>query len=74
MFNFHLPTFKIKKNVKLKFVVLDLLAKEMTEKTATEASNDFWLEFKAERQGNALIENHYTCIHFLNFKHYYSHR
>lgn len=29
---------------------LDLDKPKMTEKTATEASNDFWLQFKAERQ------------------------
>lgn len=29
---------------------LDLDEPKMTEKTATEASNDFWLQFKAERQ------------------------
>jgi hypothetical protein len=34
----------------------------MTEKTATEASNDFWLEFKAERQGK--IENISYSIKF----------
>lgn len=27
----------------------------MAEKTATEASNDFWLEFKAEREGNTKL-------------------
>lgn len=28
----------------------------MAEKTATEASNDFWLEFKAEKQGMSIKE------------------
>lgn len=30
----------------------------MVEKTATEASNDFWLEFKAEREGKKKIKRH----------------
>lgn len=29
----------------------------MAEKTATEASNDFWLEFKAEKQGMSIKKN-----------------
>lgn len=32
----------------------------MAEKTATEASNDFWLEFKAEKQGMSIYKKKTT--------------
>lgn len=34
----------------------------MAEKTATEASNDFWLEFKAEKQGTSIKEIHIIAL------------
>jgi hypothetical protein len=34
----------------------------MADKTATEASNDFWLEFKAEKQGMSIKQIHTVTL------------
>lgn len=44
MYSFLLNNFRFKQ-----------LQNKMVERTATEASNDFWLEFKAEREGNNIL-------------------